>query len=234
MARQARLCIPGLPHLVQLSAAGGAQPLASDTLRWRVLAWLGEGIATHDVQLHAYGVLPAAIVLLATPQRSEGLSALVQMLARRVSLAQPAGGPRAPVWAGRFRSAVVQPESWGIVATVWVDAAAQRAGLDTPAQPWPWSSRAAHCGLVAGAGNALPLQLLGPHWKLGNTPFEREAAYARLLQAGVDAARARAVEQALRSGSALGDDAFLAGLEAASGRRVRAARRGRPRKSPGE
>lgn len=234
MARQPRLCVPGLPHLAELRAAVGAQPLATETLRWRVLAWLADAATTGAVQLHAYCLLPGSITLLLTPRTSAGLSALMQRLARRVSLAQPAGGAtKKPVWGGRFRSAVIQPETWGLAATIWVDGAALRAGLDGGAQPWPWTSRGLHCGVAAAAtGGAPPLQLLEAHWRLGNTPFEREAAYARQLQLGLGAGEALALERALRSGSALGDEAFLARLEADSARRVRAPPRGRPRKQP--
>ncbi|SBP88481.1 hypothetical protein [Thiomonas delicata] len=251
MARQPRLCVPGLPHLVLLSAAAASQPLALEAQRWRFLAWLVEGLGSFPVQLHAYCVLPEAVWLLLTPERPAALSGLMQMLARRTSRAlggpvkprgdaakqagvpeaQQQGSPARPaVWAGRFRSAVLQPQAWLLPAMVWVDAAAQREGLADADQPWSWSSHAAHCGLGGALGSAPALHGPQPYWMLGNTPFEREAAYSRLLQAGVDADRAGALQRALRSGTGLGDAAFLAELELRSGRSVRPARRGRPRK----
>ena len=251
MARQPRLCVPGLPHLVLLSAAAAAQPLALEARRWRFLAWLVEGLEAFPVRLHAYCVLPDAVWLLLTPDRPAALSGLMQMLARRTSralggpvkprggAAQQADGPEAqqqglppppPVWAGRFRSAVLQPQAWLLPAMVWVDTAAQREGLAGAERPWPWSSHAVHCGLGGAPGSAPALHGPQPYWMLGNTPFEREAAYSRLLQAGVDADRASALQRALRSGTGLGDAAFLGELELHSGRSVQPAPRGRPRK----
>ena len=201
-------------------------------MRWRVLAWLVDGLEDFPTRLHAYSLLPSSVLLLLTPGEPEGLSGLMQMLARRTSLALAASSDKVPIWAGRFRSAVLQPEPWALPATVWVDSAAQRAGLAAAAQAWPWSSQAAHCGQGGAGGSAPALHLLQPHWALGNTPFEREAGYSRLLQAGVSAAQAQALERALRGGLALGDVAFLRELEEVTGRRVRPAARGRPRKEP--
>ena len=235
-----------------LSAAAPAQPLALEAQRWRFLAWLVEGLEAFPVRLHAYCVLPEAVWLLLTPDRPTALSGLMQMLARRTSRAmgemakprgetvkqtdrpqaqQPDPPPRPSVWAGRFRSAVLQPQAWLLPAMVWVDTAALRAGLAGAEQPWSWSSHAAHCGLGGAPGSAPALHGPQPYWMLGNTPFEREAAYSRLLQAGVGADRASALQRALRSGTGLGDAAFLAELELRAGRSVRPARRGRPCKS---
>lgn len=252
MARQPRLCVPGLPHLVLLQAAATARPLAQEAQRWRFLAWLIAGVGAFPVRLHAYCVLPDAVWLLLTPESAAALSGLMQMLARRASrvaqnemrtdkdvVPQAAGSDsaqmesalRTPIWAGRFRSAVLQPREWLLPSMIWVDTAAQRAGLAPAEQPWAWSSHAVHCGLGA-AGGGPTLDAPQPYWLLGNTPFEREAAYLQQLQKGLDPSRITALQQALRRGVSIGDDVFLDELEKISGRAVRPKRRGRPRKNP--
>lgn len=242
MARQSRLCVPGLPHLVQLVAAPGAKPLALDEQRAQFLGWMTEALGAFPTRLHAYCLLHDGVWLLLTPHEPKGLSGFVQTLARRTSRAMPrehglqgaTAGPRpqrSPLWAGRFRSAVVEPSAWALPAMVWVDDAAHRAGLVAAGQVWPWSSQSAHGGLGASGGNAPALQLPSAYWALGNTPFAREAAYTQLLLAGLMAQRERELEQALRRGMALGDASFLQQLSQLSGRRLQAAPRGRPRKA---
>lgn len=231
MARQARLCRPGHAHLVQLQAVAGASPLATASQRDWFLAWMREGLDTSAVRLHAYAVLPQAVWLLLTPDTAADLSAYVQGLARRTSRAQeraptaagstPPASARAPVWGGRFRSAVIQPGARELQAMVWIDLAADAS--------WPWSSRAAHCGESAAGVPTPALSLPAAYWALGNTPFAREAAYRQRMHQGFDAADAAALMEGLRRGTAIGDAAFLQQIEAETGRRVRPAQRGRPR-----
>lgn len=231
MARQPRLCSPGHAHLVQLQSAPDAQPLADAAQRDQFVRWMREGLQAGALRLHAYTVLPQAVRLLLTPQSAAQLSTFVQGLARRTSRALGRADPDpAPVWAGRFRSAVVQPGQWELAAMVWIDRAAEHAdGL--AAVDWRWSSHAAHCGQTQAGQVAPPLSLPAVYWALGNTPFEREAAYRERLQQGLDDATESALERALRSGTAVGDVAFLRQIEAGSGRRVLPAPRGRPRTS---
>lgn len=245
MARQSRLCVSGLPHLVQLVAAAGAKPLALDEQRAQLLGWMSEALGAFPTRLHAYSLLHDGVWLLLTPHEPKGLSGFVQTLARRTSRAMAGARPvqgvagglqpeRVSPWAGRFRSAVLEPATWALPAMVWVDDAARRAGLVSAGQVWPWSSQSAHCGLGASGGNAPALQLPSAYWALGNTPFAREASYTQLLLAGMLAQRVRTLEQALRRGSALGDAPFLQQLAQLSGRRLEAAPRGRPRKAPND
>ncbi|MBN2691607.1 MAG: hypothetical protein JXR43_07090 [Burkholderiaceae bacterium] len=237
MARQARLFSPGHAHLVQLQAVAGMQPLAAARQRDRFLLWMREGLDNTALRLSAYAVLPQAVWLLLTAEVAAELSTFVQGLARRTSRAQERAGPdgvaapsagRVPVWAGRFRSAVIQPGAWELTAMVWIDRATEESqGNVGPV--WPWSSRAAHCGETIAGLPSPALSLPSAYWELGNTPFEREAAYRQCVHQGLSTASLHALENGLRSGSAVGDAAFLRQLEADSGRRVLPARRGRPR-----
>ena len=242
MARQARFCRPGRAHLVRLQAAPGASPLATSAQRDQFVLWMAQGLGLASVRLHGYAVLPEAVLLLLTPQSAADLSRYVQGLARRASRArstmsaesaESAGASppiqRAPAWAGRFQSTLVQPGDWELAAMVWIDRAADRADL-AGASAWTWSSLAAHCGEVP-SGGARPPLLSAPdaYWQLGNTPFAREAAYRERLAHGVAPPQCQSLEAALRSGLAAGDAAFLTELESESGRRLAPARRGRPR-----
>ena len=68
------------------------------------------------------------------------------------------------------------------------------------------------------------------YWALGNTPFAREAAYADLVRAGLNAQQMGAIADALWHGWALGDPGYLASLSKDTDRRLSPARAGRPKK----
>lgn len=233
MARQARFCSPGRAHLVRLIASGAASPVAAPDQRDRFVQTMAQGLAAVSVRLHAYAVLPDAVLLLLTPQTAGDLSRLVQSLARRSSrsrLTHEADASRAvvrePAWAGRYQSALVQPGDWELAAMIWID----HAGL-SQAQAWPWSSAASHLGEVPTQRGPEAPALSAPeaYWDLGNTPFAREAAYRERLVHGLSDAQIHALDKALRRGTAVGDAAFLQQMEDESGRRLQPSRRGRPR-----
>jgi putative transposase len=63
---------------------------------------------------------------------------------------------------------------------------------------------------------------------MGNTPFAREAAYAAMVQSGIGQKQQQALTSSALSGWALGEDAFVEGLQKQTPRRVNAAKAGRP------
>ena len=92
------------------------------------------------------------------------------------------------------------------------------------------SSAARH---LAGRDDSL-VQAHPAYWALGNTPFEREAAFRRLLDEGLPRERAQALADAARKAWALGDAAFLQALQKGSDRPLQPRPRGRPRKAAPE
>jgi putative transposase len=99
-----------------------------------------------------------------------------------------------------------------------------RDGLVAEARDYPWSSHGHYAGLRHD-------RLLTPHplyWALGNTPFDREAAYAELVRAGVSGADQATLTDATLHGWAIGDARFLESLQKTTDRRVHKARPGRP------
>jgi putative transposase len=65
---------------------------------------------------------------------------------------------------------------------------------------------------------------------LGNTPFEREAAYQQVSQSPVDSAVSEKIWLATRKAWALGSDEFCRRLAKLTARRLAPVSRGRPRK----
>lgn len=227
MARLPRLLVAGLPHLLSQRAQHGQVMVRDDDDRRSLLRLLREGATQHGVTLHAYTVLDGRFDLVATPQQPASLSRLMQDVARRHASAfnrryQRTGG----LWEGRFRAAVIEPESWLLACMVYVEQL-------TPPETSPestcvsaWSSRAGHWGQTVDPLLSDP----GPYWLLGNTPFEREAAYKRLSERGLTSLQRQQIEGALRGGWVLGRSEFAERLRQSEGRPAKPRPRGRPRK----
>lgn len=229
MARLPRLYAPGLPQLVQASfatpLAAASQPAPVDLLNQLAL-WLGEAAARHKVAIHGWLLTTDCIVLLATPRDDEGLPRLMQTLGRNLAARLRNGR----VFAGRYRSALVEPGQWVLPALVWLESAPSRGTPPHDPERWPWSSAGGHIGATV-AGTAWTHDH-PDFWAFGNTPFDRQANYRRLLTEGLGAEQASQIQKAVMGQWALGSASFLTGLASTASRRVAPGKRGRPRKIP--
>jgi putative transposase len=176
--------------------------------------------------VHAYALLDNQVQLLLTPPTEAALSRMMQALGRRyVAAFNRRHGRSGTLWEGRFRAAVVQPGAHTLQSLRLID------GLVGQSMPsaGAWSSAPHRLGLCRN------LLLTDPpeFWQLGNTPFEREAAYRRLLEQGLDLSTVRRIEHAATHGWALGSAPFLAQVAQALGRAVQPRARGRPPRSTG-
>jgi putative transposase len=227
MARLPRLYAPGLPQLVQANfvspLASPSQPVPADILN-QIGVWLGDAGPKHRVAIHGWLLAGDRVLLLATPADEEGLPRLMQTLGRNLA-ARLRGGR---VFAGRYRSALVEPGAWVLPALVWLETYPLRSGATHDAESWPWSSAGGHTG--SGRPAVAWLADHADYWACGNTPFDRQANYRRRLQEGLSQEVVARIDKAVMGQWALGGPAFIAGLSHTASRRVSPGRRGRPRK----
>jgi len=230
MARLPRLYAPGLPQLVQANfvqpLAAPSQPAPQDILN-QLATWLGESAQRHRVSVHGWVLATDRILLLATPADEDGLPRLMQTLGRNLA-ARLRGGR---VFAGRYRSALLEPGAWVLKAQVWLETYPVRSGNAIDPDSWPWSSAGSHTGNT----RQPPVQWQSDHadyWACGNTPFDRQANYRKLLHDGLSRDDTQRIEQSVSGQWALGGPAFIAGLAHTASRRVAPGQRGRPRKKP--
>ncbi len=146
----------------------------------------------------------------------------VQLHAYALREAEVHHGRRGTLWDGRFRAGVVQQGTPVLHSLLLIDGLRERPGA-APA----WTSAAQRLGRGREALVTDPPE----YWLLGNTPFEREAAYAALLDRGLPPAEAARIEHAAANGWALGDAAFQLQMAEQAGRPVRPRPRGRPRRT---
>jgi putative transposase len=228
MARLPRLTLTGYPHHVILRGNNRQEIFMSVADREFMCLVLVEEAKQHGVEVHAYVLMSNHIHLLLTPQRDQALPRMMQALGRRyVRHFNLRHGRTGTLWEGRYRSSLIQTERHLLACMVYMDLNPVRAGLVADPAEHLWSSHGHYTG-------ARVDKTLTPHalyWQLGNTPFDREAAYTDLVRAGLSANQVGALTQATLSGWALGDEGFKRGLQSQTERRVSPARAGRPLKT---
>ena len=225
MARLPRLSVPGYLHHV-IQRGHNRQPVFGDAADYETMqVMLGELARQHRIALHGYVLMPDHFHLLATPQ-GDGLPLLMQSLGRRyVRYFNDRHGRSGTLWDGRYRCTVIEAEQHMLDALVYLDLNPVRAGLVASPTHWRWSSHAHYVGAAVDRLITPPPQ----YWALGNTPFEREQAWARRVTAGVTQAKAGALTESLLGGWAMGDATFIADLQQRTGRRAAKRKAGRPR-----
>lgn len=222
MARLPRLALAGHTHYVIQRAHGsvaGRGVFVDDLDRAAFLATLREAAAVERVQVHAYALLADEVQLLATPADGAALGRLMQALGRRyVSAYNRRHGHHGSLWDGRFRCAVVEPGASRLTLLCLIDGRASEPGVTSATQ---------RTGGARDPGLVDPPEL----WQLGNTPFEREAAYRHRLAQGVAAAEAEALRRAALGGWAIGSPAFVAQIAERAARPAMPRAPGRPPRS---
>ncbi|MBC7995216.1 MAG: transposase [Rhizobacter sp.] len=228
MARLTRLCVPGWPHLVMQSGHNHQPVFQDDVDRKLFIELLQSAASTHGVGVHAYTLLDDEVRLLATPADVDSLSRMMQAVGRRYGSAfNRRHGHTGSLWEGRFRATVIEPERHLLDCMRYVEQEAAGDEAGTGLGQRLWSSAAHHLGERVDP-------LISDHllyWSLGNTPFEREAAYRDLLQQALTPSEVFSISAAARKGWPLGSGGFLTELSASTPRRLAPLPRGRPRRT---
>lgn len=228
MARLRRIVLPGHPHVVHHSGNNGQTVFHDGVDRANYVAFLRDAAKQNRVAIHAYGLQPAEVRLLATPETEAALADMMQSVGRRfVRVFNQRHGRTGTPWEGRFRSTVIESEPYMLACMRFVEGADATLALDgRHDDSLPRSSAAHH---LYGATDPLLVEHAS-FWALGNTPFEREAAYrAYVAQSPAEAAMAT-ILLATRNGWALGSVQFAGLVGRQSGRRANPVRRGRPKR----
>jgi len=191
---------------------------------------LKEAAREEAVAIHAYVIAVDHLHLLATPSTDDGVSRLVQSVGRRYVAAHNRRHDRqGGLWSGRYRCTVIEAARYLLDAMVFVGRHALGGGDVQHLGEDRWSSVGHHLGLRIDP-------LIQDHplfWALGNTPFDREAAWRRRLEEGLSSRQVAELSNAMHKGWALGSDEFLQKVQASLGRHVQPRPRGRPRRSGG-
>jgi putative transposase len=219
VARLPRLALDGHAHWVIQRALPGVDLFPDDADRQAWLDAVRQACAGLHVQVHAWALLTDEVQLLLTPPTAGALSLVMQSVGRRyVSTYNRRHHRSGTLWDGRFRAAVVEPGAPLLGVLELVDGAG---GVDAPLL---------HTSAAHRLGRQRMPLIVDPveYWQLGNTPFEREAAWRARLAPGPDPARAAHLRRAALGGWVIGSPGFAAAAAAGSGRPATPRARGRP------
>jgi putative transposase len=227
MPRLPRLDLPGIAqHVVQRGV--DRQPcFFTDVDRIRYLDELREICLKSECRVHAYVLMTNHVHVLLTPAATGQVSRTLQALGRRyVRYVNDRYGRTGTLWEGRFKSCLVDSESYLLRCYRYIELNPVRAGMVAAPDDYRWSSFAHN------AHGAVD-RLIHPHatWlALGGCPSERQERYRALFEDGVDSEEIATIRASLQRQHALGSSRFQQQIEAMLGRRASPGRIGRPRK----
>jgi putative transposase len=229
MARLARLAFAARAHLIVLAGAASLPLFVDDEDRRRFTLALLECSRACGVAVHAYSLLDDQILMLVTPAQADALQRFMQRLGRKyVGAFNLRHGRSGALWGRRYGAAAIDAATQGWRCIRLIEQAPVRTGRVTRPQDWPWSSAPHHVG-----------QLRNPvlrehelHWRLGNTPFEREARHAQVIADTLGEADVRSLIAASMRGWPVGPPSFVDALADAANRppnQLQPRPRGRPK-----
>jgi len=193
MARQARTIIPGQAMHV-LVRGNNRETLFYEPADYTAyLDWLRTAAAQFSVAVHAYALMPNHVHLLLSPKEPQSLAKLMQSLGRRYAqFFNQKHSRTGTIWEGRYRSSLIDPE-YLLRCQRYIELNPVRSGLEPQPADCPWTSYTSHIGGKAEAW----LQDHPQFWDLGNTPFERQMAWANWVKEGAPHWEDLAITEAL-------------------------------------
>jgi putative transposase len=228
MARKARFCPPGVPqHIIQRGNNRQAC-FAAERDFAAYVHWLKEFSGKFDVDLHAWVLMTNHVHLLCTARRENGVSAMMQSLGRLyVRYFNHAYRRTGTLWEGRFKSCLVDAETYLFHLYRYIELNPVRAGMVADPAEYKWSSYTCNAlGKRSGLLKPHPLYLA-----LGQEHGQRLARYRAMFHSHVDADMLDDIRKATQKGLALGSDRFIERLERLHDVRLTEGQRGRPRKN---
>lgn len=161
---------------------------------------VGEASVRFGVEVHAYVLMTNHVHLMVTPPSGEALSRAMQAVGRRyVRYFNDRYERSGTLFEGRYRSVLVDQETYWITCMRYIELNPVRAGLvDHPAQ-YRWSSYRAHA-------TGIPDRLLAEHAVyrgLGHSPPERCRSWTAICSQGTPGEELDELRRMINSGRIL-------------------------------
>jgi len=203
MARLSRVCPIGMPqHVIQ--RGNNRQVCFADEQDFTAYAgWLKGYSKKYQVDIHAWVLMTNHVHLLCTPRGQNAVSHMMQSLGRHyVRYFNFSYKRTGTLWEGRFKSCLVQEETYLIQLYRYIELNPVRAGMVEQPSDYVWSSYPINAlGKVS--------ELCTPHavyLALGKDANERQASYRELFKHHVDGKLLEDIRLAVNKGMALGSE----------------------------
>ena len=217
--------LPGVPvHVVQ-RGNNRAACFFTEQDRNFYLLHLARLLRQSQCALHAYCLMTNHVHLLLTPFHANSCAVLMKRLSQLHSqYVNRTYARTGTLWQGRFRSCLVQSETYLLSCQRYIELNPVRACMTKHPGDYEWSSYRAN------AEDQSPALVTAheEYLRLGRDGAERRSVYRALFGAGPEIERFEAIRQATNGNFVLGDKPFSTKIAAALGRRVERGNAGRP------
>jgi len=220
--------LPQVPlHIIQRGNNRQACFFADEDYRC-YLDWLKQSADKFACRIHAYVLMTNHVHLLLSSDKTDAAGALMKSLGQRyVQYVNRTYRRSGTLWEGRFRSCLIQEDSYLLVSQRYVELNPVRAGMVGHPAEYRWSSYRANAQGEAD-------ELLTPHplyQALGPDDLSRQAAYRELFRYALEPGLVDEIRRATNGNYALGDERFAGQIAVALGRRATRGKPGRPPKT---
>jgi putative transposase len=225
MPRRKRLNLSDVPqHIIQRGNNRQATFFAEDDYRF-YLDRLADASRKYGCAIYAYVLMTNHVHLLASAERSYGLSLMMQHVGRYfVRYINRTYRRSGTLWEGRFRASLVDTETYFLRCCRYIECNPVRAQMVQAPGNYPWSSYRCH---AFGTVDAL-VTTHEQYDRLGRTAEERQRAYRGFFRSELDSSELAEIRDTVNSGWPLGSDRFKDEIEMALRSSVRPPKRGRP------
>lgn len=228
MPRRARVLLPGVTlHLIQRGNNRSACFFAEEDYQF-YLEQLADQARKHDCAIHAWCLMTNHVHLLLTPAKPESAGLLMKGLGQRyVQYINRTYRRSGTLWEGRFRSCLMQEDSYVLACYRYIEMNPVRAGMVEHPAEYRWSSYRVNA-------QAEQSELIKPHalyQALGEAGRARAETYRELFRHQLDPGLVDQIRSATNGNYALGSSRFTAEVERVLGRRVTRGKPGRPKQA---
>lgn len=227
MPRKPRFYLPGVPvHIVQRGHS--REPVffeKEDCLAY--LGWLHEASERYGCKIHAYVLMTNHIHVLATPEKNDSISLMMQYVGRHyVPYINYSYGTSGSIWEGRYKANMIHDEAYLLTCMRYIELNPVRANMVNHPEVYRWSSYQANA--QGKADEIVSCHEL--YISLGKSKALRAQAYSALFNAHIDEEELGVIRASCQSGTPLGNNYFKQKVEKKLMCKVGQMNRGRPKK----
>jgi putative transposase len=217
MGRRARLKLAGQPWHVIQRGVNRSRCFMRDGDRRLYMSLLDEHAAAQGCAVHAYVLMSNHVHLLLTPGDDWAVSRMMKAIGERyVRYFNKTHHRTGTLWEGRFRSSIIDSQSYLFTCQRYIELNPVRAGLASHPSEYAWSSYLAN---AEGAKSAI----VTPHplfLSMSPDAEERRRAYRALFERELSADELYDIREAVIGGFALGGPIHIWAVQSNTGMRA--------------
>lgn len=230
MARLPRFVLVGHPQHIIIRGNNREPVFNADEDYRYFLDKLADAAKKHQCDIHAYVLMTNHIHLLASPNKPDSLSKMMQMLGRYYVQYYNYTYKRSGIlWEGRYKASLVDSEQYALLCYRYIELNPVRANMVKHPSEYPWSSYRSN---ALGQHDAL----ITPHamyYALDSDETQRQARYRDLFKGQIDELSLAQIREAANKAWVLGSEHFKDKIAVELNRRAKPSARGGDRKSAG-